>query len=139
MATNLLILSWERLSEDLGGFAVVFYDRLFALDPALRELFHHVNMPNQDKKITAMLGALVQGRVTTDELVALGRRHAGYGVRPQHYRVVVDALLWALEHQLGSSWTPAVRTAWYDALTRAAAVMRAGDRRLWPLLGGVYQ
>jgi hemoglobin-like flavoprotein len=30
-------------------------------------------------------------------------RHTGYGVKPDHYRLVGNALLWTLEKGLGSS------------------------------------
>ena len=38
----------------------------------------------------------------------LGRRHAGYGVKDEHYDSVGAALLWTLERGLGKAWTPQV-------------------------------
>ena len=46
---------------------------------------------------------------------ALGRRHAGYGVRPEHYDTVGAALLWTLEQGLGDAFTDDVRAAWAEA------------------------
>ena len=43
---------------------------------------------------------------------ALGRRHAGYNVRDEHYATVGAALLWTLEQGLGDAFTPEVRDAW---------------------------
>ena len=52
----------------------------------------------------AMLGTAVAGLDHLDTLVpavsALGRRHAGYGLKAQHYVQVGSALLWALEKAL---------------------------------------
>ena len=52
----------------------------------------------------------------------MGRRHAGYGVRDEHYVIVASALLWTLEQGLGSAFTDEVRDSWlamYDVVTSA--------------------
>jgi hemoglobin-like flavoprotein len=54
---------------------------------------------------------------------ALGRRHAGYGVRPAHFDSVGAALLWTLEQGLGEVFTAEVREAWASAYTAIASVM----------------
>jgi len=54
---------------------------------------------------------------------ALGRRHAGYGVRAEHYETVGAALLWTLEQGLGDGFSPAVRDAWAQAYGTLASVM----------------
>ena len=43
------------------------------------------------------------------------KRHVDYGVEPEHYAVVGDALLWTLEKGLGPKWTPELGAAWTDA------------------------
>ena len=121
-----LALSWQQLGTNQAELAVVFYHRLFALDPTLRTLFRNTDMPAQERKLTAMLDALVHGGVTTDVIAELGRRHAGYGVRPEQYAVVAEALLWSLEHTLGPRWTKATRAVWKDVLTRVAEIMLNG-------------
>jgi len=121
-----LAMSWQQLGPNQGGLAAVFYQRLFALDPTLRELFRNTDMSAQEQKLTATLGALVRGAVSTDALAELGRRHAGYGVRPEHYGVVAEALLWSLERHMGPLWTKAMGAAWEDALTRVAEIMLKG-------------
>jgi hemoglobin-like flavoprotein len=55
---------------------------------------------------------------------SMGRRHAGYGVRDEHYDTVGAALLWTLEQGLGSAFTPAVREAWTAALGVLAVTMK---------------
>jgi len=54
----------------------------------------------------------------------LGRRHAGYGVRDEHYHTVGAALLWTLEQGLGELYTPDVAEAWAAAYTLLAGVMQ---------------
>jgi len=55
---------------------------------------------------------------------ALGRRHAGYGVKDEHYATVAAALLWTLEQGLGDGFTPEVREAWTTAYLALAGVMQ---------------
>jgi len=116
-----------------GTAADLFYDRLFALDPSLRPLFKE-DMRTQKKALVAMLAAVVKGLDRLDELVptvqALGRRHAGYGVRDAHYATVGAALLWTLEQGLGERFTPAAREAWTAAYTVLATTMQDAAREL---------
>lgn len=54
----------------------------------------------------------------------MGRRHVGYGVKPQHYDTVGEALLWTLDTGLGPAFTPEVKAAWTSAYTLLATVMK---------------
>lgn len=51
-------------------------------------------------------------------------RHAGYGVKAEHYATVGAALLWTLEKGLGEGFTPPVREAWSTMYGTVAAVMQ---------------
>jgi hemoglobin-like flavoprotein len=59
----------------------------------------------------------------------LGRRHAGYGVKDEHYATVAAALLWALEQGLGARFTSDVRDAWAAAYGLLASTMQGAARR----------
>lgn len=125
----LLTTTWTMVCEDLHGFSNRFFDRLFTAYPSLRASSQHLDARAQDRHLRAILDALVNGRLSTSRLIALGRRYAGRGIRSAHYAVIVQTLLWVLEQHLGASWTLVVHNAWDDALTRAASVMVASDRR----------
>jgi hemoglobin-like flavoprotein len=107
--------------------ASLFYDRLFELDPALRGMFRG-DMVEQGKKLMTMIGTVVGGLKSLDRIVpgiqALGARHAGYGVRDEHYDVVGAALLWTLAKGLGEAFTDEVRDAWAAAYTLLANTMK---------------
>jgi len=60
---------------------------------------------------------------------ALGRRHAGYGVKDEHYATVAAALLWALEQALGGRFTPDVKGAWTAAYGVLAFTMQRAARQ----------
>jgi len=59
-------------------------------------------------------------------LVKLGARHIRYGVRPEHFGVVAEALLWTLEQGLGDRFTEDVREAWIAAWGVIADAMTIG-------------
>src|SRR3546814_20639091 len=59
----------------------------------------------------------------------LGRKHAGYGVRDDHYDAVGAALLWTLEQGLGPDFTPETRTAWTEVYGILAGVMKEAARQ----------
>jgi len=104
-----------RISEQA---AVIFYDRLFEVAPAVRAMFPD-DMTEQRKKLMGMLAAVVNGLSNLESILpaasALAKRHVGYGAKAEHYPVVGSTLLWTLEKGLGDAWTPDVAAAWTAA------------------------
>ncbi|WP_375784290.1 globin family protein [Bradyrhizobium sp. Pha-3] len=98
--------------------AIMFYDRLFEVAPAVKAMFPP-DMTEQRKKLMATLAVVVNGLSNLPSVLpaasALAKRHVGYGARPEHYPVVGGALLWTLEKGLGEAWTPDVAAAWTTA------------------------
>jgi nitric oxide dioxygenase len=99
-----------------------FYGRLFALDPTLEAMFV-ADVDRQADKLVVTLKAVadcVDRWVEVAPLVeALAVRHLAYGVRPEHYAVVGEALIAMLRDQLGVEATPEILSAWrrvYGAL-----------------------
>jgi hemoglobin-like flavoprotein len=124
---DMIRTSWTAV-EPIGDVAAtLFYDRLFELDPALRRLFARTDMAQQKKILIQTLTVVVKSLDRLDQLVpaieALGRRHAGYGVRAEHYETVGAALLWTLGQGLGDGFTPELEAAWTEAYTTLASVM----------------
>lgn len=107
--------------------AALFYDRLFVLDPSLRPLFRS-DMKTQGQKLMSTLALAVHGLRQPEKIIPavqhLGRRHVGYGVRPEHYATVGEALLWTLAQGLGEAFTPEAEAAWTAVYTLVATVMQ---------------
>jgi hemoglobin-like flavoprotein len=124
---DLIRASWSGVEPIADTAAGLFYGRLFELDPAIERLFRRTDMAAQRKVLMQTLTVVVKSLDRLDQIVpavqALGRRHAGYGVREAHYATVGAALLWTLEQGLGEAFTPAVRDAWATAYGILAAVM----------------
>jgi hemoglobin-like flavoprotein len=110
--------SFAKVAPISEQAAVIFYDRLFEVAPAVKAMFP-ADMTEQRKKLMGMLAAVVNGLTNLESILpaasALAKRHVGYGAKPEHYPVVGGALLWTLEKGLGEAWTPAVAAAWTAA------------------------
>ncbi len=93
----------------------VFYSRLFQQMPSLKAMFRSP-MNDQYTKIVDTLSMIVSRldnlEQITEEITQLAIRHTGYGVRPAHYKLVGDALLWTLEKGLGNDWNEETAGAW---------------------------
>ena len=102
----------EPISEQA---AALFYGRLFEIAPSVRPLFHG-DIAEQGRKLMATLAVVVNGLSNLEAVLpaasALAKRHVGYGVKPAHYEVAGEALLWTLERGLAKQWTPELAAAW---------------------------
>lgn len=105
----------------------LFYSRLFELDENLRSLFNS-DIKAQSKRLMDVLGTAVYHLHDLDALVPvvqkLGHRHRAYGVEPEHFATVGEALLWTLEQGLGEGYTPEIADAWSTAYSLLAGVMQ---------------
>ena len=118
--------SWAKLRNiDPVVIGDAFYSKLFFERPALRRMFP-VEMDAQYKKLVDMLSMIV-ARLDhldeiTEEIIAMAKRHEGYGVKPEHYGLVGEALMWTLKVGLGREWNEEVGDAWtkcYGVLANA--------------------
>ena len=131
--------SFRLIEPIIDDAAILFYGRLFEIEPALQSMFQRPRR-EQARLLAQTLTVVVKGIDRPAQLQgaveALGRRHAGYGVRDEHYAVVAEALLWTLEAGLKDKFTSEVRDAWVTAyswlaftMQRAAASAQAEARR----------
>jgi hemoglobin-like flavoprotein len=126
---DLVQKSFGEVKPIAAAAADLFYKRLFTLDPSLRPMFKG-EMTKQGQMLMSMIGAAVNGLRNLEKLAPvvrqLGARHAGYGVRTEHYATVGSALMWTLEQGLGEKFTPEVRAAWAGAYDLLSEVMQLG-------------
>jgi len=110
-----------------GQLAGHFYQRLFELDPTLRRLFPG-DMNEQGDKLMTMLAFVVHHLHQPEPIMGavqrLGERHRHYGVQPQHYTIVGEALLWTLAQHFGPAFTAEVEAAWGAAYHLLASIMQ---------------
>jgi hemoglobin-like flavoprotein len=120
--------SFELLREDARPLVLLFYGKLFEMDPPARLLFHN-DITLQGRKLMDMLTEIVD---TLDDfqsmqlrLAELGRKHANYGVRTDQYETLTSALLWAIAQALEGNFDPPTREAWSLAITSICTAMKA--------------
>jgi hemoglobin-like flavoprotein len=123
-----LVQSTFRNIEPMATMAAgIFYKRLFEIEPTTTALFKG-DIKQQGQKFMQVLAVAVGGLSNVSTLVPmiqqLGLRHAGYGVRAEHYESVRQALLWTLALTLQDAYTEDVRSAWSTAYALLAGVMK---------------
>ena len=106
---------------------LMFYEKLFALDPTLRPMFAD-DITEQSKKLMHVLAVAANGIDRLDTLVpivqALGVRHVDYKVKDEHYDTVGTVLISTLQAGLGDEFTPEVKSAWLNAYVLLSGIMK---------------
>lgn len=125
-----LQISFERMSDPGARLAERFYDKLFARHPELRSMFPG-DMQRQRQKLLATLRAVIDRlshpQETLTALIQLGRMHAGLGVKPAHYPIVVEILVAALAEASAADWTPDLALDWSQTLALMSEAMIAAS------------
>lgn len=111
------------ISEDA---AALFYGRLFEIAPEVEPMLKS-DMKQQGRKLMATLGVVVNGLTNMEAILPAARslaiKHVEYGVKPEHYQPVGEALMWTLGIGLGPDFTEETKTPWLDAYTALSGVM----------------
>lgn len=120
--------------ESQGSIAgLIFYQKLFTSEPALRDLFH-TSVELQTRKLIESLSYVVatlrKPKSLIPTLAGLGRRHLMYGVREWHYGLVNEALLETFKDLLSDEFTDEVDRAWRQALSFVATTMKRGAKQI---------
>lgn len=125
-AVDRLAESLEVLKTNGEYLARSFYDALFLKYPALRSMFP-ADMNAQEASLIKTLVAVVEllrdVNASENMITQLGKRHAGYGARPEHYPIVCSMLLEAMAAHFGSRWNESLKTEWTQALELIARRM----------------
>lgn len=125
---SVLRTSFAEIGRRRPDVGAVFYKRLFEVAPALRPMFPS-SLKEQQKKLTASLAQIVAALDQPERLSAqverLGQRHAEYQVKPAHYQLVGDVLLWTFQQVLQQRFTTQLRAAWAQAYAIVAKQMIA--------------
>ncbi|HEX6880485.1 MAG TPA: globin domain-containing protein [Terriglobales bacterium] len=125
--------SFPLIREVAIPVSLLFYGRLFDLDPSLRKLFH-IDMKEQSQKLVAMLDAIVSGIEDWDRIVPvlreLGQRHVNYGVKGAHYDTLCSALVWAFGQGLQPGFDDETRAAWTAVIQSVNEQMKIGAEEL---------
>lgn len=119
--------SYEKLAPRGEELAELFYAELFAIAPALRDLFDG-DLRRQYMKLLMMFALIMRSLHAPEDLRPLlrdlGIKHAGYGVQLEHYTPFGNAFLRMLKDALGAEYTPELHDAWTQALRMLTRIMK---------------
>ena len=134
----LLKQSFDLVLTRAPDLTARFYDVLFERYPETRPLFSRNPRGRQEQMLASALSAVIDhledASWLTEQLAALGAKHVGYGVRPEMYDWVGDALLTSLAAAAGADWSDELRAQWTEAYGAIVSLMRAGEA-----LSGVHE
>ena len=118
-----------RLEEEAASER--FYERLFEIAPEVRPMFP-ADMSEQGMKFMSTLGVILdhidRPQALEPHLDNLAKGHAAYGVRPEHFPPMGQALIDTMRETLGDRFPEGADAAWrtaYDELANEM-VRRAG-------------
>jgi len=112
-------------------FPRLFYEILFREHPSTAPLFRSNTLNVQrimlSKTLMAAIDHLADDAWLKEHLGPLGRGHVQYGVTPEMYDWMGDALTLALAEVCDEAWSLAHEQCWRAAYARIVAAMRAGE------------
>jgi hemoglobin-like flavoprotein len=130
MNLEALETSFDLVAPHGDQLMEIFYTDLFAAAPEVKPLFAGTDMRRQRAMLLAALGLLRRSlrnlEAILPSLEAMGARHAGYGVLPEHYPIVGEVLIGSMATVAGARWEPAYTEAWAEAFEAVAGAMIAG-------------
>ncbi len=116
--------SFHRLQPDVAAASRLFYHRLFEIAPEFRAMFRS-DMDGQGMRFMSTLGVIVQHlddpQALRPYLERLAQGHAAYGVKPEHFQPMGQALILTMQEIIGEDFPEGAATAWeaaYDHLAR---------------------
>lgn len=128
--TSVLKNSFALVAPKGPELVEFFYGEIFYRGgPEVTAMFPPMMTSLQDR----LLAALVQIITSVDDmdrladyLAGLGRDHRKFGVQPEHFDLVGQALLATLRHFAGDAWTTEVQETWAAAYALIAKLMQEG-------------
>ncbi len=107
-----------------------FYELLFERHPQARGLFHGQELEAQQQLLFEALSWTIEHiddpAALERVLVPLGRKHFAYGVTPDMYDWVGEALIDTIAHVSGTAWTEDIAALWRAAYSRMVDAMLIG-------------
>ncbi|MDX2022826.1 MAG: methyl-accepting chemotaxis protein [Deltaproteobacteria bacterium] len=127
MQIEILESSFGLLAPRGSELVARFYERLFEQYPEVKPMFRHVDMAKQEKALLGALALVIKSLRSPDVLIPtlkqLGKKHEGYGTKPEHYDAVRLTLIEVMKEMAGRAFTPKIARAWDEALQTIADVM----------------
>lgn len=110
-------------------FARAVYDKFFEQEPSAKSLFARTDWTQQRKMLISAMMLMTKNldkpALFRSTMVALGERHARYGVKAEYFPAFRTALHYALKQELQHAYTPELASAWDHALDQITELMKS--------------
>lgn len=130
---QLVEFTWDNVMSNTHEAGVIFYGKLFELNPELKLLFKE-DYRAQARELVALITFAVHKLANieeiTDDVKALGLRHRNYNVKPEYYTDVGVALLWTLQQVLRDQWNEEIKSAWQAVYNHLSSIMIAAQDKI---------
>ncbi|MHA2252691.1 MAG: globin domain-containing protein [Candidatus Kariarchaeaceae archaeon] len=128
---SLIKATREKLVDKQNQFRKSFYGKIFDLDPSTEELFREgflsiETLPDSFEFMHKHADNLVNA---IPEIKKLGLKHKTYRVKPKHYPIGKEALVWTLQKYLGDDYSDELGNAWQKIFTFMSEFLVLGARR----------
>lgn len=124
---DLLRDNFELVLQRDQVFPRRFYEILFARRPEVQALFTRNSANAQHALLAQTLMAVLDhaddAAWLTEKLAPLGAQHAAYGVTPEMYEWVGEALITAIAEVSAGDWTDRHLAAWKEAYRAMVSIM----------------
>jgi hemoglobin-like flavoprotein len=127
-ATQIALIreSFHLLKPNVEDASTLFYDRLFETAPDLRPLFRG-DIAGQGMRFMSTLGVILDQlddpHALRPYVERLAQGHAAYGVKPEHFRPMGQALIQTMRETLGDRFPKGADIAWEAAYDHLAEKM----------------
>ncbi|MEL7005751.1 MAG: globin domain-containing protein [Bacteroidota bacterium] len=123
---ELMKSSWGWVLQNKADAGKLFYENLFKVAPTVRPLFDN-DISNQATKLVSTVTFVVQHlndfSLIKEQIRELGRKHKGYGAKPEYYPIVAEQLIYTIKQGMGDRFTPETEAAWNKGLSTIAQSM----------------
>lgn len=106
------------LEEHGDAITTAFYKHMFEEHPELLNVFNKTNQ-KLGRQQTALAQTVIAAAKHIDHLEAIipnvnqiAHKHRALEIKPEHYPIVGENLIWAIQHVLGDAATPEIVDAW---------------------------
>lgn len=124
------------LHENATALTEHFYERMFNGNPEVKALFNASNQASgtQQRALAGAICAFAENienpEVLSAAVTRISNKHASLGIKPEHYPIVGDHLLGAIDDLLNPA-PPEVLSAWTDAYQFLADIMIETEKTLY--------
>ena len=129
---QLVLDSWRSVEPNGPRLVELALLRLVAISPQAVSLLPSAQEPGVCRSVAGVLGRIIavldEPKQFVPLAIGLGRTNPDHGITARLYPAMGEALVWALQHELGEAFTPELHMAWLECHHLVSAIMRRGEQ-----------